>query len=77
MYQKTTQISKMKKICYIINLWFGDRRFNIDTFEKDKLCYVKSQIDTLQKYNHSLSKIVFSFNVEPEHYQHLSEKILG
>jgi len=65
----------MKKICYVINFWFGERRANINAFKDDKLCYVKSQIDTLEKYKHSLSKIVFSFNVETEHYQYLSEAI--
>jgi hypothetical protein len=30
---------------------------------------------TLEKYKHSLSKIVFTFNIEPEHYPYLSEAI--
>ena len=69
------QLGNMKKICYIINFYFGERRANINTFKDDKLCYVKSQIKTLEKYKHSLSKIVFSFNVETEHYRYLSEAI--
>ena len=65
----------MKETCYVINFWFGDRRINVNRFDVDKLCYVKSQVETLKKYKHSLSKIVFSFNIEPEHYHHLSEAI--
>lgn len=65
----------MNKICYILNFYLGDRRWNVDRFQTDKLCYVKGQIETLQKYTHSLTKIIFSFNVEPEHYTLLSDAI--
>lgn len=65
----------MKKTCYIVNFYLGDRRNQIEKYSEDKLCYVKSQIETLQKYKHSLSKIVFNFNVEKEHYGLLSESI--
>lgn len=62
-------------VCYIINFYFGDRRFNIDRYNTDKLCYLKGQLECLEKYKHSLSKIIFNFNVEPEHYQYLSEAV--
>lgn len=64
-----------KKVCYIVNFYFGNRRYNIDVFHTDKLCYLKSQIITLSQYKHSLSKIVFTFNIEPEHYSLLSEAL--
>ena len=64
-----------KKVCYVVNFYFGNRRYNINTFKVDKFCYLRSQIDALTKYKHSLSKIVFSFNIEPEHYSLLSEAI--
>lgn len=64
-----------KKVCYIVNFYFGNRRYNIDAFATDKLCYLRSQIVTLEKYKHTLSKIVFTFNIEPEHYMCLSEAI--
>ncbi len=64
-----------RKVCYVINFYFGDRRCQIERFKFDKLCYLKSQIETLQKYRHSLSKIIFSFNVDIEHYKILSDAI--
>jgi len=63
------------KVCYIINFYLGDRRFDIDTYKTDKLCYLKAQIDSLQRYKHSLSKIIFSFNVNPTHYPRLTDAI--
>lgn len=63
------------KICYYINFYLGKRRFDIDTYSSDNLCYLKSQIDTLRKYKHSLARIVFNFNVEPDHYEKLSDAI--
>jgi len=64
-----------KKVCYIVNFYFGNRRYNIDSYYVDKLCYLKSQIATLSQYKHSLSKIIFTFNVDPEHYPLLSEAL--
>lgn len=63
------------KTCYIINFYLGERRTNVKKSYVDKLCYVKSQIESLQKYKHSITKIIFSFNVEKEHYNLLSEAI--
>jgi len=71
---KTLPLYK-KKSCYVINFFLGDRRFDIHTYQTDKLCYLKYQIETLQKYKHSLSKIVFNFNVEPDHYNRLNDAI--
>lgn len=63
----------MIKTCYIINFYFGERRKTIDYYsDVDRLCFVKKQIETLNHYKHNLSKIVFNFNIEPEHYNYLN-----
>jgi hypothetical protein len=62
-----------KKTCYIINFYFGERRCDVERVKIDRLCYLKSQIETLEKYKHSLSKIVFTFNIEPEHQEYFTE----
>lgn len=59
--------------CYVVNFYLGDRRFDVRAYEEDKLCYLRAQIQTLEKYKHSLTKIVFNFNVESDHYDDLSE----
>lgn len=64
-----------RKICYFINFYLGKRRQDIDTYIFDNFCYLNSQIETLTRYKHSLSKIVFNFNVEPDHYENLSHAI--
>ena len=64
-----------QSVCYIVNIYLGERRFEVDAFDKDKLCYLRSQIQTLGEYKHSLSKIVFTFNVDPDHYMYLSDAI--
>jgi len=64
-----------KRTCYVINFYLGDRRFDIDTYATDKLCYLKTQIECLNRYKHSLSKIIFNFNVEPSHYSQLNKAL--
>jgi len=66
---------RKRRICYVINFYLGDRRFDIDTYNIDKLCYLKTQIETLSKYKHSLTKIIFNFNIEPSHYDRLNDAI--
>ena len=57
-----------KRSCLITTFYFGDRRRTVSEFYDDRLLFVKKQIETLEKYHHNLDKIVFSFNVEVEHY---------
>jgi len=64
-----------RKICYIISFYLGERRFNVNAFSNDRLCYLKAQLEVLHKYTHSLSNIVFNFNIEPTHYKYLSDAI--
>ena len=65
----------MYKTCYIINFYLGSRRCDTERYQTDNLCYVKSQVETLEKYKHNISKIIFNFNVEKEHFKLLSESI--
>ena len=53
----------LKRSCYIVSFYFGDRRRTISEFNEDKLLFLKKQIETLQTYCHNLDKIIFSFIV--------------
>jgi hypothetical protein len=61
------------KICLVNTFWLGERRFEHPNYQKDKLYFLKKQIECLQTYKHNLTKIVFNFNVTPEHYPYLSK----
>ncbi len=64
----------MEKTCYVINFYFGDRRKTIETYsKKDRLYFYRKQIETLEKYSHNLSKIIFTCNIESEDYQYVRE----
>jgi len=65
----------MNKTCYVIAFYLGDRRRKFPAYEADKLCYVRKQIETLDRVKHSLSKIYFVFNVEVGHYDLLNEAL--
>jgi hypothetical protein len=64
-----------KRSCYIVSFYFGNRRRTVPEFEEDRLLFLKKQIETLQTYYHNLDKIIFSFNVEPEHYNYINEAL--
>ena len=61
------------RVCLVNNFWLGERRFEYSEYQKDKLWFLKKQIECLQTYKHNLTKIIFNFNVTPEHYKYLSE----
>jgi hypothetical protein len=61
------------KVCYVVNFYLSDRRRSELEFKNDKLYFVKKQIELLESINHSLTKIIFNFNVEVEHYHYLSK----
>ena len=61
------------KKCLIVNFWLGDRRSEYDSYKVDKLHLLKRQIKTLTDYKHNLTKIIFNFNIVPEHYKYLSQ----
>lgn len=65
----------VNKTCYIISFYLGERRKTIDIFDsgKDKLWFLKNQILLLEKYSHSLSKIIFNFNIRSEDYKYIEE----
>jgi hypothetical protein len=56
-----------------MNFYLADRRRSEPEFKADKLYFVKKQIEILESIDHSLTKIIFNFNVEVEHYHYLSE----
>ena len=59
--------------CYIINFYLGDRRKTISKFDsgEDRLWFLKTQIKLLERYSHSLNKIVFNFNIREEDYKYV------
>ena len=61
------------KKCLIVNFWLGDRRDEYDNYKLDSLHLLKRQIQTLQVYKHNLTKIIFNFNIVPEHYKYLNQ----
>jgi hypothetical protein len=66
----------MNKTCYIINLYFGERRCEFEEMQNDRLFFLKKQLEYLEKYKHSLSTIVFGINIEPEHYNYVNQALL-
>jgi len=65
--------SMLNKVCYIMNFYLADRRRSEKEFKDDKLYFVKKQVEILEKRKHNLTKIIFNFNIEKEHYHYLSE----
>lgn len=61
--------------CYVINFYLGDRRRAINLYNQDRLCYLTSQIETLEKYKHNLDKIIFNFNLEINHFEFFNKSI--
>lgn len=61
------------KICFVTNFWLGERRFEYSKYQEDNLYFLKQQISCLQTYKHNLTKIIFNFNVTPEHYPYISK----
>ena len=61
------------KACYIVNFYLGDRRKTVERYSHhDRLYFLKLQIETLEKYSHSLGKIIFSFNFREEDYKYVN-----
>jgi len=66
----------MDRVCYVINFYFGKRRKSIDRYNHvDRLCFVRKQIETLTEFKHNLSKIIFNFNLDLEHYSYFNEAL--
>ena len=62
------------KVCYVCCCYLGNRRAAVKYYNEDKKVYVKEQIKSLNEFNHNLNKIIFIFNLDPEHIE-LFEKI--
>ena len=69
------EVIKNNKVCFITNFWLGERRMESPIYKEDKLYFLKKQIQLLQTKKHNLSKIIFNFNVLPEHYPYISKII--
>jgi len=64
----------METTCYVINFYFGERRKTIERYNKiDRLYFLRKQIEFLEKYSHNLNKIIFTCNIEKEHYKYVSD----
>ena len=61
------------KTCYIINFYLGERRKVPNSFKEDPLKFLKTQIFYLEKYSHSLNKIIFNFNMREQDYPFVSQ----
>jgi hypothetical protein len=57
----------INKTCYVCCCYLGDRRAPINLYKEDRTIYVKEHIKSLQEFNHNLNKIIFIFNLDPEH----------
>jgi hypothetical protein len=66
---------KPKKTCYVVNMYFGPRRRTIEDYDKDRLCFLKKQIETLSKYYHNLDRIVFSINFSDDQLNYVNEAL--
>jgi len=64
------------KVCFVTSFWLGERRMESPIYKEDRLYFLKKQIELLQTKKHNLSKIIFNFNIIPEHYSYIS-KILN
>jgi RimJ/RimL family protein N-acetyltransferase len=54
-----------RKTCYIITLFFGDRRSkDIPLYYENKLCFLEKHIELLTNLKHNLSKIIFVINTD-------------
>lgn len=49
---------------YIVACYFGYRRREFPVYEKDRLCYIKKQIEYLLEVPHSLTEITFVFSLD-------------
>ena len=63
----------MYKSCLIVPYYLGERRNVPDKYNRDRLVFLKEQIEFLKNVKHNLDKIVFTFNLKPEHSSILEE----
>jgi hypothetical protein len=64
-----------KRSCLVVSFYFGDRRRTVSEFYEDRLIFIKKQIETLSTYPHNLDKIIFSINVEVDHYKYVNDAL--
>jgi len=61
------------KVCYIVNMYLGERRVELQPQVEDRLLFYKHQILTLSKYKHNLSKIFLNFNLREQDVPYINE----
>jgi RimJ/RimL family protein N-acetyltransferase len=60
---------KKNKICYIISIFFGNRRnTQIPVYYTNRLCLLEKHIQLLNELNHNLDKVIFNINIEDGDY---------
>jgi len=60
---------KENKVCYVCCFYFGDRRSSTETYNRDRLSYIKQQISDLSEFKHNLDRIIFVFNLDKNHLE--------
>lgn len=67
---------KNDDVCYIISLFFGNRRnTNIPFYNTNKLCFLEKHIELLSNLNHNLKKIIFNINLEDGDYENANKAL--
>jgi hypothetical protein len=67
---------KNDNVCYIISLFFGNRRnTNIPFYNTNKLCFLEKHIELLSNLNHNLKKIIFNINLEDGDYENANKAL--
>lgn len=54
-------------VCYIACFYLGDRRCPVEGYKEDPLIFIKEHLSSLVEFSHSLTRIVFVFNLEDSH----------
>lgn len=65
----------MKKLCYIINFWLGERRCPDYRSENNGIFYLEKQIEFLSKVKHNIDTIIFNFNTNDSQYDILTKAV--
>jgi len=67
---------KKYDICYIISLFFGNRRnTNQPHYNTNKLCFLEKHIELLSNLNHNIKKIIFNINLEDGDYENTNNAL--
>ena len=63
-------------VCYIISLFFGNRRnVNIPFYNTNRMCFLEKHIELLSSLNHNIKKIIFNINLEDGDYENANKAL--